>query len=146
MFKDIKGDPIKLKLKKWPKSKTDKIKKNMKSFIDDLNYTERNLGDTEIQQQRGYIHLIKQYDDIQEYQYWRTGMYNYSLIREVCTANVKIMESILKGAKYEGELPYGALGSPQTPSEKRKIRTGSKHRAEVKNETVSSGNNTSKNG
>jgi hypothetical protein len=118
----------KIKYKKWMKAKYTTISIQLRKFAEALRDLEDNLGIDEVQDHIGYKYLIKPYDDIQEYQYWRTGMYNYSLIREVCRKNAELIEAILNGKTYDGELPYGHLGSPQTPEEKqkKKVRTGSR--------------------
>ena len=134
---------ISLTLKKWTKAKSTKIKKNLKQFAKELLYTKNNLSDENVKDQLGYKYLIKSYDNMQEYQYWRTGIYNYSLIREVCQENANIINDILKGKKYSGELLYGHLGSPKSHVQENKIRTGSKHVKEVRDEAISSSNITS---
>jgi hypothetical protein len=100
---------ISLILKKWTKARRTKIKKNLKQFAKELLYTKNNLSDENIKDQLGYKYLIKSYDNMQEYQYWRTGIYN----------------------------------SPKSHVQENKIRTGSKHVKEVRDEAISSSNITS---
>lgn len=153
LFKQKKRGSTKIKLIKWKPEQYIKRRDQLAIFAEELLFTEDNLGDPKVFEQIGYEYLLKQYDQMQEYQYWRTGMYNYSLIREVCYKNAKLIKEILKGKKYKGELPVGHLGSPQSPGDKaqKKVRTGSKHRAEFhkeggKDETVSSNSDSGKAG
>jgi hypothetical protein len=125
-----------IKLKKWTKAKYKKIKTQLKSFVKELRFTRENLASDELHDQVAYKYLIKSYDNMQEYQYWRTGIYNYSLIREVCQENANIVEDILKGKTYGGELLYGHLGSPKSEVQEDKVRTGSKYVKEFRDETT----------
>lgn len=146
LITEEKQERFSAKLTKWSIHRQHKIKRKLRDFASELMFTHDNLADPEIREQPGYKYLLKSYDDLQEYQYWRTGMYNYSLIREVCYKNAELIHEIIGGKEYEGELPIGHLGSPQTPEEKKKkkVRTGSKHKGGGANETVGSNSNTRK--
>lgn len=125
---------VALSTKKWTwsaKRKKD-LKKKLKTLADELDYTVMNLSDDNLKDQIGYKYLLKPYDNMQEYQYWRTGIYNYSLIREVCRENAKIIRRALNGERYDGDPKYGPLGCEKESKDENKTRTGSDSVKEMK--------------
>ena len=117
---------------KWEDGKQDAILTRMADFMGQLSHFKDHMGDADLDGCDAFLGLIKQYDNIQEYQYWRSGFYNYSLIREVCDANVQLIDKCINKVPYAGQPDIGFKGSPAMPAEKKdKIRTGSAHK-EVK--------------
>jgi hypothetical protein len=117
----------------WTKYRKERIVKKVKEIRDNLEYLTENLFDETIFEQIGYKYLLKQYDDVQEYQFWRSGSYNYSLMREVCRTNVELIDEALEGKVLEHQLRSGFKGSPKAGgTDDRLTRTGSKHKKEAK--------------
>ena len=132
----LREKPINVNIqpKGWLIKRQNKIHARMSAFRRELLDLTHKLGDPEVETLQGYVHLLKQYVDIQEYQFWRTGIFNYSLMREVCTANAELIQGVLDGVKYTGVQLYGALGAPPLSEPENKIKTGSANFKAVKNE------------
>lgn len=132
----LSNKPINVNIqpKKWLKYRQQVILDALSAFRKQLLDLTHQLGDPDVESLSAYVHLLKQYVDIQEYSFWRCGVFNYSLMREVCTANAKLIQGVLDGVKYTGVQLYGPLGAPPLSEPENKIKTGSANFKAVKNE------------
>lgn len=123
---------IVLPLVPWTKEYKSKIRDRCNTFYRELLHLTENLMTEEVFDYMAYKYLIHHYDNVQEYQFWRTGMYNYSLIREVCRTNAELLYEALRGDMLEHQLVHGFKGSPKSVVDRDNMtRTGSQYTKEV---------------
>jgi hypothetical protein len=103
------------------------VKAKLCEFITHLERAAEDLTAPDLDTNPAYVYLVKQYDDIQEYQYWRTGTYNYSLIREVIRTSIETIQQALKGEHFPGDSKVGLHGCPLNDIGKNKVKTGSQY-------------------
>ena len=115
----------KIRFQKWTKAKYKFIQTQLDLFENELQQLRSSLHEEDLSSFPAYKLFLKQYMDVQEYQYWRSGIFNYSLLREILDVNASYIRQISYFKQPFSALEdFGPCGSPPLPRERQTTRTG----------------------